>query len=589
MPGYPNTLKYFMWKWQVHFMISCKVATESIFNKVDDQLQPTSFLIGFKIDKSLQTPEICFEPEKMAFLQKDLIELGNLATQYNESDPQNKMFFTGGMQGEMDDRRYRANFRKALKDCLDVSDSFNDKIHFVSHEVKRDGFKVFVILQLKKSIYLNYKYLSFIDPEEIIEKHLSLIEAIVYTYLEDMSYRLYIPEAGKDDGPKRSSDEILRASATNFLFTIGFVGSRGGFLNIPPACEALSLQKYEGKENVGHLIVCRKEHPALEISLELDSPFPINDYRKIRKLLELTSVEIGVVTDGSIVFGLGHRLSTYNSVNEDFFDIHFRGLHCYDVVHVDQPVLLMRHGNTVQVRQLIDKTNFFEIGKRIFPGVTEDQLKNLHWLSIAATQSGKGCMLVFAGDASSEAKRLANQCISIKPNKLDIEMVGVLTSIDGALLIDLDGFAHAKGVILDGVVGLEGDASRGSRYNSGLTYYEYRSLAKPTMIIIVSEDGMVDVIPKLMPQIRHSEIIQFIKTLESLNSPETFNDTAFYNTMDLLDRRSFYLTADECKRINKLRISLKDLDDHSGKTMWRVFDDFQPNPRMNSSYYLPEI
>jgi hypothetical protein len=167
-------------------------------------------------------------------------------------------------------------------------------------------------------------------------------------------------------------------------------------------------------------------------------------------------------------------------------------------------------------------------------------------------------------------------------------MLTQFTSIDGAVIIDLDGYAHAKGVILDGIAGIEGDASRGSRYNSALTYFQFRGWQKPSMIVVVSEDGMVDVIPKLLPQIRHSEILQFVKTLESINSPETFNDGTFYNTIELLQNRSFYLSEEECNKINKLKESLQALDRTVGKTFWRTFDDFYPNSKMNSHFYVFE-
>ena len=56
------------------------------------------------------------------------------------------------------------------------------------------------------------------------------------------------------------------------------------------------------------------------------------------------------------------------------------------------------------------------------------------------------------------------------------------------LLIDLDGTVHAKGVILDGLAGSYGDASRGSRYNAALTYEQHRGGNQPTMIVVISAE-----------------------------------------------------------------------------------------------------
>jgi hypothetical protein len=195
-------------------------------------------------------------------------------------------------------------------------------------------------------------------------------------------------------------------------------------------------------------------------------------------------------------------------------------------------------------------------------------------------------MLVFLADAEAEASRLSKQCINIKPIKLDKDLLINLCSIDGAILIDLNGYVHAKGVILDGIVGLEGDSSRGSRYNSALTYQEYRGWQKPTMIIVHSEDGMVDVIPKLMPQIKHEFILEKIALLEKLSSPISFDRVTFYSTMRLLENRAFYLTDEECNKINSLKTLLESLDKTIGENqMWLTFEDFKPNLMMNEKYY----
>jgi hypothetical protein len=588
MSGYPHRLIYFMWKWQVSYMISCKVSAESLFSQIDRRLMATAFLIGFKSDNKDNRPLICFEPEKMAFLSNDFSEIEEITEKFASIDPLKNMYYSGGMQGEMDIRRREKNFREAIKDILDRSAAFTDKIHFVAPAVLRDGYNVYVILQLDKTIYSNYVFLRYVDPQELLSRHLSLIDATINNYLEDCAYRLYLPEAGRDRGPERDYDDMLRAAAKSFSFTIALAGRSGNFYDLYPACNELSLVNYEGKENRGHLIICRKDHPALDISLELLDPFSIKQNRKLRKLLELTDEKTGVITNGEIIIGLGKINHPYDTQMEDVFHVYFRGIHCYDIMHESQPLLLMRHGRPEQAGQFIIYERFAQDAKRIFADVTDNQIEQMYMLSNAAIHSGSGCMLVFLADADKEAKRLANQSISIKPKKLDETAVQVLTSIDGAIIVDLDGFAHAKGVILDGVVGLDGDSSRGSRYNSALTYCEYRGWQKPTMIVVVSEDGMVDVIPQLMPQIRHSEIIQFIKTLESLNSEETFNDNTYYDVMNMLITRSFYLTKEECDHINILNKSLSELDHKSGKTVWRVFDDFAPNPKMNDRFYVDE-
>ena len=47
MPGYPQTLKYHMWFWQVIFGISSQTIDESLFYQLDKALKSTVFLMSY--------------------------------------------------------------------------------------------------------------------------------------------------------------------------------------------------------------------------------------------------------------------------------------------------------------------------------------------------------------------------------------------------------------------------------------------------------------------------------------------------------------------------------------------------------------
>lgn len=324
------------------------------------------------------------------------------------------------------------------------------------------------------------------------------------------------------------------------------------------------------------------------MSLEIKEPFNVRDYRKVRKFLQLSSGEIGVICNSYEVFGLGKIKSSYDPETESIFEINFKGIHCWDVEHNGEILMQMRYGLPGFETESINKNKFFTDVNRIFKQISSDKIELLYQLSLAATLQKKGALLIFSKEAKKEANRLKSQCIGIKPIKLDTEIVLKLSNVDGGILIDTDGYAHANGVILDGIVNIKGDSARGSRYNSAVTYYENFGKVIPTIIVIVSEDGMVNIKPNLMPQIKHSEIIQVIKILESLNSVENFDRGAFYQAMDWLKNRQFYLINSECTKINKLKNDLESLDEKSGHTMWVKHDDFEPNTEMNKSYYYNE-
>lgn len=102
--------------------------------------------------------------------------------------------------------------------------------------------------------------------------------------------------------------------------------------------------------------------------------------------------------------------------------------------------------------------------------------------------------------ASSESDRLCNlnRGIGLKSNdflKEDSTLIQKITSIDGAILIDIDGRCHAIGIILDGDAVVKGKSSRGARYNSTVNYVCRRKIDGQTFIaLIISEDKTVDIV-----------------------------------------------------------------------------------------------
>lgn len=103
-------------------------------------------------------------------------------------------------------------------------------------------------------------------------------------------------------------------------------------------------------------------------------------------------------------------------------------------------------------------------------------------------------MILISEQADAEAKRLSHQCIRIEPMILDDDTMKLVTTIDGAILLDTKGICHAIGVILDGHASAKEDTARGSRYNSAVRYVHGdhgRCLA-----VVVSADGTVDFVQK---------------------------------------------------------------------------------------------
>lgn len=117
-----------------------------------------------------------------------------------------------------------------------------------------------------------------------------------------------------------------------------------------------------------------------------------------------------------------------------------------------------------------------------------------------------GTSVVFLENANSElsceVERFfeKNRCIKLSENGVELqeylEKMKGITAIDGALLADFSGRCYAIGVIFDGEMMIEGNVSRGSRFNSVANYVHVAGTKygkDKIMGVIISEDGGVEV------------------------------------------------------------------------------------------------
>lgn len=593
MSQYPQVLRYYMWSWQVYFRIGCQTDAEGLFKSLDPKLQPSTFLVGFNVNPQSDRLPICIEPEKISIPIGEFENLQETAKGILNDHERAKMFYSGpGVQEEMDEWLRKDVFRLAIEKRLNESTyNTNGTKYFVGYPVRVEDHEVFIVLELNKLVYNSYVYLSKTKTKNDSIIYRSFLDGCIKEYLDEKRQKLQLPEPGKNLSDRsRTTNELRSAGARLFFYTVSAAGGNFyGLHHLFSVCNELSKQRYETAENYGQLIVAKAGHTDIDMTLELEVPFDISEFRKTRKMLELSNEEIGVVCDSYLVLGLGKVKTSYNVTKESIFNIRFKGIHCWNVYHAGINVLQIEYGLPQFSKDVINKDIFFQEARRWFTEISVDDLEHLFQLAVAATTQKKGAMLVITDKAKEEAVRFGKRCISIKPQKLHPSLLLSLTSIDGGVLIDPFGIAYAKGVILDGIVGVQGNAGRGSRYNSAVTYCEHRSAYQISMIVVVSADGTVDLVPDVPPQIKHSEIVSLIELLKELNSEEKFRRSVYYQTMKLLTNRRFYLTHAECDAINKLKQELSQLDEkHNSGSLRQIFDDFIPNPEMNESYYVNE-
>lgn len=333
--------------------------------------------------------------------------------------------------------------------------------------------------------------------------------------------------------------------------------------------EGIATRTYEGESPFGCMLFMSpkllNERTGLvkyAIQFEGENGISLDDGRRIRKLLEMTNNEhdLFLIADEHIIYGIGEV--DWSLLGEDsVFKLEFKGLSRYDLmlirmkeeeatdkrVETDEDKKIFKM--TTNLRIVSDKllgVSFKnpEIGqdrfdldlfKRItlatFKDTTTLDQKNIDKLGKMikeATQQQSGTMVVITepDTAKDEVKRLKKQSTPILKTQLNPIFIKHLTAIDGALYCDTDANCHAIGVILDGLSQEHlGDASRGARFNSAYKYLEKLKIDNaPCVIAIISEDGMVNLIPEPITERTVRQIVQqyvdYIKETEKGKTTE---------------------------------------------------------------------
>jgi hypothetical protein len=289
-------------------------------------------------------------------------------------------------------------------------------------------------------------------------------------------------------------EAIFRRAGTALLFEVAVAGHDVQDAHaLLDRLNVISATEYEGRSSRGQIVIARPDHPALRQKLRLSAPVPLREASYARKLLEIASDDLALLSDASHILGLG-AASDYDGGAEDLFVIKFIGHHKWELWHKDTALMRVEYGVPGLSHPKLQREAFAAVLGRVLSSTPLEVEKRLWRIVEAAMTQKRGTMIVVSERAEQEAARLRGQGTLIEPVVLSDEMVRRVTAIDGAVLLDGEGRCHAIGVILDGRATEAGRPGRGARYNSALRYVSDASGA--TMAIVVSEDGRVDMLPE---------------------------------------------------------------------------------------------
>lgn len=446
---------------------------DELFGLIDKELAPTVRLISVP-------------------LQKDALGKYNISVEPNTEDYLQ-------IEGKINCIDLFHSLQQSLYQILTVVN--NDTYKQISEGVLLTTHTVFLLIELNETCFNRYNKLDSIQTEQILQK--SFIESVLHLYLDGAIKLLddIIHENTKVATIEPS--ELMRRAGQKLMVTVGWKSNRNvsavkGLYNV---CNAISSLKYEGEDGIGKMIVARIGHPNVHLTFMLHTPIELSNFRKIRKFLELSDENAWIVSDAQYIYGLGELVGEYNPKDTSLFVVHFISHYRWELLHDRKCLMRVQYNEPNVPKNKLDKDKFLDTLTEIFGNMSEtydDPYYKIWDVALKCTEQKHGTMIVISDHAEEEAERLGNQSFRVKKFSLDMEIVLKISSIDGAILVDDKCVCYGIGVILDGVaVKEQGDSGRGARYNSATRYYEMVKNKHKTLILIVSEDGMIDTIPKI--------------------------------------------------------------------------------------------
>lgn len=270
--------------------------------------------------------------------------------------------------------------------------------------------------------------------------------------------------------------------------------------------EAISGTRYENAECHGTIAFFFDMENVEYIPFGTQIHFGFEHIRYIRKLLELSSGS----TDNPFVLCVNAK-SPWNSkvvglikkeYCQDVYTVDFRGFLKWTLKINEAEIVSFDDGRYSCHKNRLDKYNK-QLKARL--KCTDKQIKKIHRDVETVWEQRHGTMLVLFSDpsqAEAETRRLVKMERGIGLDT-DITMKGLnrkqlilsLTSIDGALFMDINGTIYGFGIIVDGKAIAKGTAERGARYNSAKNYIA-NSAEKGinNVALVVSEDRTVDLL-----------------------------------------------------------------------------------------------
>lgn len=550
-----KTITLFMWGFQRLFRASVEIDLESSLVALGvESIKPTVFLIGVLRDDGSGHP-LCIEPENGPIIPADFNELHHRADEFYDQDSEADVKLSNAPDWIHERREQQSRGRAYGKAISEVLEAKLGLRFFVSLPTPVNEYSVYTAVGLPAWVVDGTPQLTSELAAGRIRVTRSLVQGVIDEILRLSCRELYQPYAGADLSDIHAVD-VTTAAAQSL---IGSVVMLAGHVpsSLFDGMNRLVTTRYESRVGVGSLLLAVPGSEYIDRTLTLQDPVHLGETRALRKLLETSSLDgDSLLTDGHAVYGLGRLRADYPEASESVFELRVTGDGEWELAHFGVALAKVEFGAPKLPKQQLRRERFDDICSRIFGEYDREALWNL---ASAAREAEHGTMLVISAQADVEANRLGSQALPIEPTFAD-GFIKQVTGIDGAVLVDPFGRSHAIGVILDGTATTEGDRSRGARYNSAVKYLVSQK-DTPTVILLVSEDGMINLLPDMPPRIRRTERDAMLVELREAGRHDPVDGEKFYKAYRRIQENAFYFSQEQIDEINHL------MDDHWQRRM----------------------
>lgn len=560
-----------MWDFQSQFHALAERAAKSLFTSLDPTFSPRVLLVGLLQSHRADSHPMTIEPQDG---NCNLSDLSNLL-EVHESLGRlvvSRLYTEERSQLKAQHDQLRATL---LKD-LEFADKNNQYKYFCAQPGSIEDYLVFPVLQVDLKAYESQGRLQKGERLNGEQVEVSLPDAAISEFLIECQRLVSVSEPLIDSGVFRSPSETLRAAGQRLMLTPERLkGATKG--DLFQTCATIASLKYEGEEGIGKMIIADVGHPSVEVKISFLETVELRSYRAVRKLLQLASSELSLISDSERIIGLGLVRDNYDSSREDLFTIRFVKHHVWELIHADTVLMRTTYGEPRLSRARFQEKKFRADLKRMFFGITTESIHRLSEIAREASRQKHGTLMLITEDAAGEAERLKRHCARISPTTFGTDTIRTITSIDGAVIFDTNGVCYAIGAILDGTASRFGTSARGARFNSAIRYVDSRK--NPCFAVVVSEDGTVDFVPDIMPE---EELLMLEGELERLR--KIFNGTGldtkvFYEVMDWFDAHRRYLGEAVCSELNWLQDRFQRILPAGGFRI--VYPEFTPDGLMH--------